>query len=269
MFNIPVILTDKERQIENKIKTYYNKKENCRGRLIPCPQLNANINSLSSHEFNVFMQSKTAPLTWRKCDSFQELLLCSLSMINNSNNKEVYVRVFLIEETPDELLLINNIFVNEKLLRILKCDTGTSVLLKPLLRKEISNEIEVHSNNNRKDMKYNLQSYLADKCKHHEVIFNSDIPLELENNIICSLKFKPNFAKYCCVDQEFLRTCRYSFVDDHVQKLPPYETNANIDFIETFNNRDILKDIMQNVENNLRKNRQLGCYLITGNYFIL
>ncbi|XP_044752140.1 LOW QUALITY PROTEIN: peroxisome biogenesis factor 1 [Coccinella septempunctata] len=265
MVNLPEKLTEREKLIENKIKTYFNRKEHYKGRLVPCYRLEVYPKSLCSHEFNILIHKKTAPLTWRKYDSFEHPIFCSLSIINNSNAKTLFVRVYIVEEIPEETIGFNNIFVNEYLFKILKCDLGTAVLLEPLAIKDISNEIEVHAMHDRKDLKSMLQDYLADKCKSLSLVLNADIPIELGNGIVCSLKFKPHYNKYCIIDPEFLRTCKYSFEDDPIQRLPACEKTENIDFIETSNNCNIIHDIVENIKHNMENNEGMGCYLITGN----
>ncbi|XP_045471118.1 peroxisome biogenesis factor 1 [Harmonia axyridis] len=260
ILNTPSNLTDAEREIENKIRRYSNRKGNFKGRMVPWNSLDSYQIQICSHEFNVFLYKKSAPSLWKLSE---EPIFCSLSIINNSDSREIYVRVFLIEQIPEESILINNIFVHENLLTILKCDLGTGVLLKPLKRNDICDEIEVYTKHEKKEVKNMLQNYLANRSEHYEFIVNADIPIILASNIICSLRFKPHYAKYCLIDQDFLRNCRYSFIDEHVQGLPNYEKIENIDFIETSNN-NLCNNILESIANNLVQNMRLGCYLITG-----
>ncbi|KAK9872227.1 hypothetical protein WA026_017030 [Henosepilachna vigintioctopunctata] len=267
-FNTPRKLTESGKRIERKIQFYLNRKTFFKARLVPFNILKSSDISNFLYEFNVFMlQSEVSP-DLRKIDTFKEPLFCSLEAANNSNAQLVFVRVFFIEESvfSNSVVLRNNIYGHEFVFRILECETGRQVIVKPIFRANNVKEIIVRTNNNKEKALNLLKEYLANICKNQEFVLNADIPITLNEDTLCILKFKPSSSKYCLISKDFLRNCKYIVQDDpSLTNLSTKKMKIKKDFVATTKLQSIYNTIVENLKINLKQNIPIGCSLLTGN----
>ncbi|RZC38937.1 peroxisome biogenesis protein 1, partial [Asbolus verrucosus] len=180
-------------------------------RLVPFKELDKKIGELC-HPFSVFVSKNSFLKKLPDTVTNPQIYSAKLLSADNSEDKVVYVRLFVFEDFLNDFKLnaicSENVFVSEVLMDFYDCDIGARVLLEPC--KDIPPE-----------------QYLADNCKSQKFILNPNIVLNVGNNLRCFLRFEPCQAKFCIVNPDFVRSCTLLVVNE---SLPPKEVLEKNEF---------------------------------------
>lgn len=219
--------------------------------------------------FNVFISKETLPESWFDDGS---IIFCSLKLltVDMLPEKIIYVKLCVLEDMLSRSCsyLVDNIFVSNIVYEQFDCQLGCRVILNYIKDKPLVNEIGICIKKNYLlNVEEKFKLYLTKNCDDITVL-NPDILLNIGDYIKCSLKFSPAKAKFCVVDKDFIKNCKF-FINEGAAL--PKEILKNVPNSNTF-----LENI-SNYQNII--NKVLSVYtivgnsweniLITGVYFIL
>lgn len=211
------------------------------------------------YPFNVFMYKDDCP-KFICVDSYKEVLLCKASKIEppqdfrdskeentNSAKNDIIVRVCVIEDyyssfSDDVKYYFNQttisdkypvLFVPHKTMSLFELKTGSKIIL--------GNNFDFHSDvrsvevtavdKRVENVVQKLKSYIADHVKYSKCILNSEVFIEIEDNLICNLKFNPP-SEFCLFDEHVLRSCKFYANKDKRLELVKTEAVPNLINIE-------------------------------------
>ncbi|CAG9862927.1 unnamed protein product [Phyllotreta striolata] len=151
--------------------------------------------------------------------------------------KDIYIKLMYLEDIEhSNLALHRELYVSQDLLDLLDCDLGSRVIIKPVKTYPIVSEIEISCNKNyNTDVLETFKMFLAND--NYSMVLNSNIPIDIGEKVICSLKFLPNESKFCAVDDNLVRNCKYTLKIDNIVKTSKKEKSSNDDsFIHGISN---------------------------------
>ncbi|KAJ8980625.1 hypothetical protein NQ317_011701 [Molorchus minor] len=203
--------------------------------------------------FNVFMSQRCVPMGWVKHNTLTTPTICSMSLLTTDifSEKLIYVRLYVFEDFPVDFDLNfgQNLFVDHVIFKAFECDLGVRIIMKDIEKIPLVNEISIHT---RKPYSTNIQEkfkiYLADNADDI-FILNSDILMDIGENIKCSLKFSSGESKFCVVDDMLLRNCKYVVNADLTSSNKSAVTKvSNCDkYVDNVSN---FKNIINSIESN-------------------
>lgn len=186
-------------------------------RIVPYSDLLDKIRDLN-HAFNVFtFKNYFSNELENTVSNPHYFILKSLDL--EHADKLLYVRLYFFEDfLPNFKLdvLEKSVFANEVVFNHFRCDIGTRVQLE-LYQGRISDiqEMEVYTKKNYNfDMRQTFQRYLADNCKTKDFVLNTGVILDISPKMQCYLKFQSPNAKFCVVNTDFVRDCKFIIVDE-------------------------------------------------------
>ncbi|XP_060516816.1 peroxisomal ATPase PEX1 [Cylas formicarius] len=146
-----------------------------------------------------------------------------MRVLAKQNDKNVYIRLYFLEDILDVDINNENIFVPDIILDVLEVSFCSRVSLKMIDTKPFIKEIEMHCKKNYLlNVVEKLKLFLADNCKE-SLLLNSNIPINIGSDIHCFLKFLPDPVDFCVVDEEFLRNCSFSLHSEEVKPLEKFD----------------------------------------------
>lgn len=205
----------------------------------------ANDDVVIKYPFNVFMYKIDCP-KFICADSYKEVLLCKASKIEppqdfrdskeenlNPSKNDIIVRVCVIEDyyssfSDDVKYYFNQtvisdkhpvLFVPHKTMSLFDLKTGSKIILGNNFDFHSDvRSVEVTATDKRvENVTEKLKSYIADHVKYSKCILNSEVFIEIEDNVICNLKFNPP-SEFCLFDEHVLRICKfYANKDKHLE----------------------------------------------------
>lgn len=267
------VLNDKKtNEFNNKTKLNFLTQtdvENLILRVAPFKELTSHIQDLAC-SFNVFVLRKNIK------DTIQTPKLFLMKLISNDDvEKSVYVRLYVFEDVLNgfkaDKISSENIFVSDVIFNHFRCELGARVVLEPYKNEFPQvNEIEIYTKRDYSiDVIQNFQKYLADNCKKHEFVLNSNVVLENVNNLKCFLRFQPCQAKFCVVTQDFVRDCKLIFVNETIPKEENFIENVSEDeyCTDLTNYKEIIDNSIFLFTYNTRSFTKMENILITGDHF--
>ncbi|EFA04352.1 uncharacterized protein Pex1 [Tribolium castaneum] len=197
-----------------------NNDENLILRIVPFEEIVSQMRDLNS-PFNVFVLRANVPQKIK--DTINNTTLFLLKLLSNEDvDKSLYVRLIIVEDVLSDFvqnkLCLENVFVSNTLFTHLNCEVGARIRLEPHISTlpEIK-EIEIYTKRDYSiDVVQKFQQYLADNCKKHEFVLNSDVILEIGSNVRCLVRFQPCQAKFCVVTQDLVRDCKLIFINETI-----------------------------------------------------
>lgn len=241
-------------------------------RLVPYSDLIDKVRDLNN-AFNVFtFKNYFSNELENTVSNPQYFILKSLDL--EHADKVLYVRLYFFEDFLSNFkleLFGKSLFVNEVVFNYFRCDVGARVQLEPY-RGTISEvqEIEIFTKKNYSlDMRQTFQRYLADNCRTNDFVLNPGVILEINPKMRCYLKFQPANAKFCVVNTDFVRDCKFGFVDE-VLPLKEIKVQSFIDNrkyqLEVANYQKIIDDYLFLVSHNNTMYGTMPNAIITGKF---
>ncbi|XP_056646462.1 peroxisomal ATPase PEX1 [Diorhabda sublineata] len=209
-------------------------------RVIPLSKLPlSDIFSTSIQPFTAFLSKKTIPEDQLSSN------ICQISLVTEDTiNKKVFVKLIFLEDIQEiQLKLFNELFVGQEIFDIYECQLGVRVVLEPIEKPPPVNEIHITASKNYTvDILEVFKKYLADGSDETFVL-NSEIPIDIGDNIICSPKFYPEDSEFCVVDNNLVRNCKYVLNIDNIHKITQKENPISMPILEDIANvKKILND---------------------------
>ncbi|KAJ8946678.1 hypothetical protein NQ318_019993 [Aromia moschata] len=240
-------------EANTSLKNYLSFKKDLIYRLVPVESLPFFVKLKKHHKlFNVFACRKSFPNYCSKNNTLTTPVICSLTLLTNDlfSEKNVFVRLYVFEDVIDgfDINLEDNLFVDNLILDVFECKLGSRVFMKHVQDIISINEINIHT---RKNYLFNVEekfkSYLADNSED-SFLLNSGIVINIGENIKCSLTFSPAEAKFCVVDINVLRNCKYFVHEEIVTPKEHIIKPFNCDkFVRTVSNyQDIINAVVAN-----------------------
>lgn len=240
-------------KVENELNKYLNYKHDLVYRLVrntKVPFYNNIGNYLKP--FNIFTTRTNLPTIWSQNNFKSHPLYCSISLITDDvfSNKTIYTRLLVLEDFLDEVdpELNNSLFVDDIIFDYLNCDQGARVMLKFFEKVSFVQEINIHTKRTQINVEDEFKKYLSEHSDQI-LVLNSDFPLKIRQNIVCSLKFVPIESKFVIVDNNSIRNFKYHIVeDDIVLPLNETEEKVSVDQLlgDILNYSDIIKSTVRN-----------------------
>lgn len=214
-------------------------------RVIPFRKLPISDNFLTSIQpFTVFLSRKTISKDQLSSN------ICQISLLTEDIfNKGIFVKLLFLEDIHDiHLNSFKELFVGQEIFDIYECQLGARVVLEPIKKPPHVNEIHINASKNYTvDIIEVFKKYLADGSDKTFVL-NSEIPIDIGDNIICSLKFYPEDSKYCVVDDNLVRNCKYILNIDDIKKTKQKENLTSLPILEdTANVKEIINDSIETI----------------------
>ncbi|KAJ8952106.1 hypothetical protein NQ314_007599 [Rhamnusium bicolor] len=143
---------------------------------------------------------------------FSDLTESKNSMQKYFSDKEhVIFRLVPLMELPFgfDLNLGENLFINNVIFKKFDCQLGGRVVLTHIDETPFVNEINIYTKKNYLlNVEEKFKAYLV-KNSEDVLVMNPDVVIDIGDNIKCSLKFSPVEAKFCIVDDNLVRNCKY------------------------------------------------------------
>lgn len=201
--------------------------------------------------FNIFVSKRNLSSICMQDDCTDQSIYCSLSLITDDifSTRTIYAQLFILEDFFDKLDMCSekNIYVDDTVFNYFECDMGTRVLLKLINKPPHIKEINIHA---KKNFLVDIEEEFKKFLSHHSkdiLVLNSDIPISIGNNIICSLKFFPTELKFAVIDST-VNLCKYTVVEEELL-LPLKELEEEksvVTFLEEISNyHEIIDGVAQ------------------------
>lgn len=229
--------------------------------------------------FNIFIFKKNLP-AFVKVENFDDIILCNIQKIenptaardqnsdNNGKLNNLVVRVCIIDEyfvrfsknlkpcfsEKNISRKFPVIFMSNKLMSSFGLSTGSKVSLGnsfPFQSDVIS--VEIFSASKKiKNLLEKFRNYLAEQVKFEKCVLNSNICIEIEQNIFCSLRFNPETQFYLFDDPKWKGIKIYENFEKVVASEKSSETNAVLG-LQELNDIYYECDSFNKIVNNVQK----------------
>ncbi|XP_074027169.1 peroxisomal biogenesis factor 1 isoform X2 [Leptinotarsa decemlineata] len=236
------------------LQRYFNKKYDLICRLVPLTEIPFG-EQISKYlqPFNIFISKKCI---WLKESTLSTPTICSLTLLKNDvfANEMVFARLIAFEDILDkfEFNLGQNLFVGPEVSQIFDCELGARVILKYIENVPFVSEIIVNSRKNYLvNVEETIKEYLA-KNSDAPTVLNANVVIDIGNNISCSLRFSPNEQKFCLVNDDLVRNCKYviHYEMEVVDSKKKCEEKSFDTFLDNISNMKlIVEDVLRIYEN--------------------
>lgn len=191
---------------------------------------------------------------WGTIDTKNAPIVCraTLLSVDQTQSKSIYARLYCFEEFISELnekFRFPRVYVDDLTLSAI-CGRISSRISLEIVKKQ-THVSELHILPLEKS-KFNLEEfrmYLADNCPK-KLILNSDVLIEFNDNLKCSLKFLPK-VDYCVVDETFVKNCKYLLSEEAAKSYKHDVEESVVDYTTNFSN---IGEIIENILSNCKRN---------------
>ncbi|XP_028136564.1 uncharacterized protein LOC114331258 [Diabrotica virgifera virgifera] len=219
-------------------------------RVVPLNKVPFSDNSLLSDlPFTIYLFKDETSEDISPCKIFRLSLLT-----NDVFAKDIYARLMFIENF--DLNKDHELYVDEDIVSFFDCPLGARMSLKPVDKYPFVSEIQINANKNYTvDVIETFKRFLAKGTDQDNVfVLNSDIPIDIGDNIVCNLKFFPDEPKFCVIDDHLVRSCKYFLNIENVIKEKKKSKDQSVHILKDISNfkpliDDTVNDISRLTEN--------------------
>lgn len=206
-------------------------------RLVPYSSNFTVIDEDYSHPFNILI-SKSSNLAMMINTVVKPPLLppiCLLRLLNDHANKSIYVQLYIVEDLTISSQNCNEAVVSVNIFSYFECQLGARAVLtlntgKLLASSEVE-EIQICTNKTDiSGVQEKFKQYLADNCQSGKQFLLNSNQIVTIRDLNCFVRFLPSDCslRFCLIDEEFLRRCRFSVVTESLPELPEHNLTATI-----------------------------------------
>ncbi|KAJ8920838.1 hypothetical protein NQ315_015630 [Exocentrus adspersus] len=205
---LKTLISDTQTDIDRHFQRFTKSNKDVIRRLIPVNNLplTESLREQCTNYFNAFVPKESLPKSWSDT-GFMIFSIKLLSTDLSSDNKIIYIKLCIFDKAYEPLG--NNLFVNSIVFQQFGSQLGCRVVLSHVQEKPVVNEITVHTKKNYLlKVEEKFKQYLVKYCDSGMVL-NPNILIDIGDNIKCSLTFSPAEAKFCFVDEDLVRNCKF------------------------------------------------------------